>query len=337
MNEPENTPMEAVPSPAFKNRSTGLTVFGILTIMLGCAASLMVLLMLAATAMNAKNPNVPPTPVSSVVFVASMYAVLAVVLVWLGIGSMMARRWARALLLIYSWSWLVMGIIVAITMGFFLPHTFANLPAQPGQPALPPEAVTIMTIVMMVFSSIFFVLLPAIWVFFYRSPHVKATCEMRDPVQRWTDACPLPVLALCLWLSFGVPCMLLMPVLYHGVVPFFGVLLTGVPGSLYYMAAAALWAYCAWRLYKLDVRGWWLILIAMLLYTVSSVMTFARHDVVEMYHAMGYTQAQIDQVQKAGVFTGNSMIWMMLIFMVPFLGYILFVKKFLPGGKIAQS
>jgi hypothetical protein len=268
--------------------------------------------------------------------VVLVYGGLAVALVWLGIGSIMARRWARALLLIFSWTWLVSGILMIPMMGFAMPKAFANLPATAGQPTMPPGAIAGMTIFILLVMSFFFVLLPAIWTFFYFSPHVKATCEMRDPVTRWTDACPLPVLALSLWLLVGVPVLLIMPVACHGVIPFFGTLLSGLPGSVICLAVAALWAYCAWRIYKMDVRGWWIILVAMFLYTVSSLMTFMRHDVVEMYQLMGYPQAQIDQIQKTGMFTGNSMMWMMLFFMVPFLGFILFVKKYLPGGKVAQ-
>lgn len=333
MNEssPEDTSIPAAPSPDFKDRSAGLTIFGVLTILLGCAAGLIALLMLAVTIFRPPNANVPPPSFSSIVYVVSLYGGLAVVLIWLGIGSFMARRWARALLLIFSVSWLVIGMVTTIGMVFFLPKTFANLPATPGQAALPPGAIAGMVVGVTLFLGFFFVLLPAVWTFFYASRHVKTTCEMRDPVTRWTDACPLPVLALCLWLWFAVPFTLLMPVLYHGVIPFFGMLLSGLPGSLYCLLVAALYAYCAWRLYKLDVCGWWLTLIAMLLYAVSGLITFARHDMAEMYQLMGYPQAQIDQIQKMGMFTGNSMIWMMLFCTVPFLGYILFVKKYFPA------
>jgi hypothetical protein len=219
---------------------------------------------------------------------------------------------------------------MVIAMPFFMSKTFANLPANPnGQPAMPPGAITGMVIGMTLFFGFFFVLLPAVWIFFYNSRHVKATCETRDPVTRWTDACPLPVLALSLWLLFAVPMLLLMPVMGHSVIPFFGMLLSGLPGSLMCLAVAALWAWCAWLLYKLDVRGWWLILIAIVAYTVSALVTFSRHSMLEMYQLMGYPQAQIDQIQKMGLFTGNSMAWWTVIFMVPFLGYLLFVKKYL--------
>ena len=66
MNEPysENTPLEAASAPDFKNRSTGLTVFGILTILMGCVAGLMTLMMLAVTVAGVKSPNASPTPAS---------------------------------------------------------------------------------------------------------------------------------------------------------------------------------------------------------------------------------------------------------------------------------
>ena len=160
---------------------------------------------------------------------------------------------------------------------------------------------------------------------------------MRNPVTSWTDACPLPVLALSLWLFISAPMMLMMPFICRGVAPFFGMFLSGLPGSLLYVAMGALWAYCAWGLYKMDVRGWWIILIASLLFTVSATMTYTRHDVLEMYHLMGYPQAEINQMQKMGMFTGHNMTWMTLGGMVPFLGFILFVKKYLPGGKVAQA
>jgi hypothetical protein len=216
-------------------------------------------------------------------------------------------------------------------MGFVMPKAFANLPANAanGRPAMPPGAIPGIMVFMFLFLGVFFILLPAIWSFFYKSRHVKATCEARDPVIRWTDACPLPVLGLCLWLLVSVPMMLGMSFMYHGVFPFFGMFLSGLPGSLVYVLAAALWAYCAYLLYKLEVRGWWLTLAAMVVYLVSSGLTFARHDITEWYQLMGYPQAQIDQIQKMGLV--NHMEWTMLLFAVPFVGYLLFVKQYLRG------
>ena len=224
-----------------------------------------------------------------------------------------------------------MGVFVLVMMAFLLPKIMANLSASgtPDRPAMPPGAMVAAMVTMFMMLGVFFVILPAVWTFFYNSRHVKATCEARDPVTRWTDACPLPVLGFSLWLLFAVPMMLLLPVVGHGVMPFFGTFLTGVPGTLLCLAVAVLWSLAAWRLYKLDGRGWWLILIAMCVLMVSSVMTFARHDILEMYHLMNYPEAQIEQMQKSGLLTGNRMCWLMTFSVLPFLGYLLFIRKFL--------
>jgi hypothetical protein len=332
---PAIPPTEAGALPAFKDRSTGLLIFGILTILLGCLCGLLALVMLGGQAAAARATHTAAAPVSAFLPALLVYGVLAVALIWLGIGSIMARRWARALLLIFSWSWLVMGVFMTAVMPFVMAKVMANLPAntQNGQAEMPPAAIAGMIVFLVLFSGVFFVVVPAVWVFFYKSRHVKATCETRDPVPRWTDACPLPVLAACMWLLFSAPMMLVVPLMGHGVMPFFGMYLTGLPGTFLCLALAALWAYAARLLYKLDVRGWWLFLIVTVLSMVSAMLTYAQHDMVEMYQLMGYPQAQIEQIQKTGLLTGHRMEWLMSLCMLPFLGYILFIKKYLRGKQ----
>jgi len=332
MNEsnPEAVPVESTPSPSYKNRSTGLTIFGILTLLLGGLCGLLILVMLAGQ-MAIARMNPPQANFATILPVIVLYGGLAVALVWLGIGSILARRWARALLLIFSWSWLVGGLIASVSMAFVMPQVLAQQSAAggtPDHPAMPAAAVGAVMVFMFLFLGVFFVLSPLIWIFFYKSPNVKATCEARDPKTRWTDACPLPVLALCLWLLFGVPMLVLMPIAGHGVMPFFGMFLTGLSGSLLCLAMAALWVYAAWLLYQLDARGWWLILIAFLIIMASVLVTYARHDMIEVYRLMGYPEAQIEQIQKTGLLTGHRMNWLTLFFMLPFLGYIFFIKKY---------
>ena len=317
------------PSVGYKNRSTGLIIFGILTILLGCVCALLVPLMIFAQTMATKATGAPPN-FSTILPGVFLYGILAVALIWLGIGSIKARRWARALLLIYSWSWLIMGIVMVVVMAFWLPKIFGNIPSTgtPGHPALPSAAIRMMMLSMMVIYAVIFVILPGMWTFFYGSRHVKATCEARDPVLRWTDACPLPVLACSLWLIFCAPMMLITPLTGHAVMPFFGTFLAGMPGALLYLAGAAVLSYGAWALYKLDRRGWWLIFIALCLFSISNILTYARHDVTELYRLMDYPEAQIKLIQNSGIFTGNHMMWFMLFSTLPFMGYLIFIKRF---------
>jgi hypothetical protein len=335
MNEPfpAAAPVDPTLTP-YRDRSTGLTVFGSLTILLGCLAFLLILVMMAgmlaaARATNTQTPH-SPVPVTAMLPAIMVYGVVGVSLVWLGIGSILARRWARALLLIFSWGWLFMGLFAMIGMLFFVPKLIASASGAPAtHHGLPSSTIIGVMVFMFLFLGVFFIIVPAVWIFFYNSRHVKATCEARNPLTGWTDACPLPVLALCLWLLFTVPMMLLMPVIGHGVMPFFGMFLSGAAGTVFCLVFSVLWAYAAWLLYKMDVRGWWLIMIAMLVFMMSSVLTYAQYDMTEIYQRMGYPQSQIDLMRKSGLLAGHRMNWFIMLSMVPFFGYLLFVKKYL--------
>lgn len=321
------------PAVGYKDRSTGLTVFGIMTLLLGALCALLVPLMFFGQMMAGKSSGASAN-FQTMIPGAVLYSVLAVALIWLGIGSIKARRWARALLLIFSWSWLIIGVIALAFMVIMLPQfTTAMQSAQPaGQPELPEAAKTMVMIFSLVFMSVIYLVLPAVWVFFYRSPHVKATCEARDPVPRWTDACPLPVLALSVWLAWSAPMMLMMPLAYHSVLPFFGVFLSGMPGTLGLLVLAFIWAWCARALYRLDGRGWWLLVLSFCAFTVSHVMTYSKHDVMELYVLMGYPEEMIEQMKKFAFITSDWMVWGAVAFVVPFLGYMLYVKKFFRKG-----
>jgi len=329
---PESAPVEPAALP-YKDRSFGLSIFGLLTILLGCLTGLLVVLMLMGVIAAARNTRGPHVNLSAFLPAMLVYGILAVALIWLGIGSVMARRWARALLLIFSWSWLALGGFMMIVMAFMIPKMLAAISragatGRQPHPAPPPMGM-VMLVIFLVFGFLF-VLLPALWTFFYNSRHVTATCETRDPMACWTDACPLPVLGLCLWLLFSVPWMLFMPITGHAVIPFFGMFLSGFPGALIYLAIAALWGYAAWLLYQMDPIGWWLILFALVLFIVSSLLTYELQDAAEMYQRMGYPLEQIRVMQRLGLLAGNRMNWISLFSMLPFLGYLLYIKKYLP-------
>ena len=61
----------------------------------------------------------------------------------------------------------------------------------------------------------------------------------------------------------------------------------------------------------------------------STLLTYAHHDILEMYRLMDMPQAQIDQVQTFGFLQGNGMLWMMSLCILLFLGYLFFIKRYL--------
>jgi hypothetical protein len=313
------------PGPDFKDRRTGLVVFGILAIFIGCICVLFVPLMFLGQALSARTAGEPPD-YRMVLPSVMAYAVMAVGFVWLGVGSIMARRWARALLLVLAWMWLLLGVFTVGLMAAFLPGMIAASPTG-GQP-MPGSVRVVITVFVLAFIGVVFAGLPGTFILFYRSRHVKATCEARDPMPRWTDACPLPVLALSLALAFTPLSLVTMLVGYNSVVPFFGRLLTGAPAAALLVLLTAAWGYGAWATYKLKPLGWWIVTVAFVIFSVSAVLTFARVDVVDVYQAMGYSARDVQLMRGVAFIHGQTFAVMMTAIMAPFIGYLFWMKRY---------
>ncbi len=323
-------------APTFKDRRTVLIVFGIVEILLGALAALLIPLMILGQVLAAHTPEpMPQQSLRQLIPAVFIYAVVAAVLIALGIGSCKTRRWAQALSLITGWSWLVIGLLTIVMMMVVLPDILkaANPQSQPV-----PDAARLMIMVFAIlFMSIFFVVIPGVLVLIYSSRHVRATCEARDPTPHWTDACPLPVLGLGLWLAFGALIMLTLPLSTNSVLPLFGKLLSGVGGSLACVVLAAVFGYCAWAIYRLKAIGWWIALITVCIMSVSAWMTFTRIDLPEMYRVMGYSEQQIEMMKQFSFMQWSRMAYFSVSGAVLMLGFLLFVKRHFRTSGQAKS
>jgi len=248
-----------------------------------------------------------------------------VTFIWLGIGSILCRRWARALLLISGWFWSAIGLTTMINMIFMMPTLIAN---QPEFEKIPPTLRTIITLSSAVFESIIYVIIPAAIAFFYKSPHVKATCEARDRVTRWTDACPLPVLSLTVFTIFSALMMAIMIPSFNGLVPFFGIYITGLPAVVIMLTMTVIYIFASRACYKLQLRGWWAAVIAYGLSTISCSITFAFSGVFRMYELMGLPASQLAILKEMNA-TQTPIMWLgIVLFTLPLLACIVFTKRY---------
>jgi len=315
----------------FKDRRTGLIVFGILEILLGGLVALMIPLMTFGRIMAAQVSH-EPSPLRQIMPGVVVYGIFAAVLIGLGLGSCKARRWARALSLIVAWSWLATGVIAMGVIAFFLPSILKGVTQPQGQ-ALPQSTMLVVMLVSMLFMGILFVVVPGILVFFYQSRNVRATCEAHDRLPCWTDTCPLPILALSLWLGFGALTMLTLPLYTNVILPLFGRLLSGIVGSLCCMGLAALWAYSAWAIFRLRVVGWWLVLTSLAVMVASAWLTYTQIDPLEIYRVMGYPEKQIEMMKQSSFIQVHSQAYFSAAAAIPMFGFLLFVKRyFRPSG-----
>lgn len=315
--------MEAPPSVVgHRDRSTALIVFGIFEIGLGALCLLLIVLVFGVAVMAAAAPHHQANP-RALLPAMGVYLGGAAVCITLGIGSILARRWARALWVCLSAVALCVGALGTPLIWYVLGRI--QPPGLPeGQAAF---AMGIARVAATVALLIGFVLIPCALLLFYLSPHVKRTCELKDPKERWTDRCPLPVLALSLYAVF-LGLGQLWALAMHGAFPMFGRIITGPAGGAAVLAVAAAWLYAARGLYRLERSGWWAALVVVLLMGVANTATLLHEDWSSALSKMGLgadTAAASVQMDRLPVTK-----WMGLITLAPLVAWLLAVRGYFP-------
>ncbi len=252
---------------AHRDRSTGLVVFGVLEILLGLLCALLIPLSLLAWWVSAGS-----TSFGSTFPVLVIYAATAAGFIWLGIGSIRARRWARDLTLAFSRIWLVTGVCSVLVIAFMLPGILGGLGAAEG---MPPEALFVASAVIFVVLGLIYVLLPAAFVLFYRSPDVAATCRARDPATQFTDRVPPRILTLAVVWGLGSISVLAMPA-YGWAIPFFGLMLSGAAGAALWMVVLVVCGVLAWGTCRGHLWAWWGAMAATVVAAASTILTSLR-------------------------------------------------------------
>jgi hypothetical protein len=311
-------------STGFRDRKGWLVFFGIVEIVMGLVCLLLLGVMLLAFLFTSNSAaGAAAIPLKGLIGALFMYGVLGAFFITMGIGSILARRWARAIMLMVSALWLAFGAISLITMFSLLPQILSNPAMNVEQ--VQSGAVAVIKGVLVVFSIVFFVILPGIFFLFYRSPNVKATCEQRDPKPRWTDR-SLPVLSLSL--VSGSMALGMVITMFINVVPFFGIVLTGIPAMIYEVTFGAVAAWGAWHLFYQRMRGWLAIVVLSLLGMLSWVVTLLRGDPLEMYRAYGIPQEQLQQMAAINELQNSPAYWLAIfVSALVWFGYLWFVRK----------
>lgn len=305
----------------FKDRKGWLVFFGIVEIIIGVVCLLFLgAMLLASSKVAARTASMPLQGLISAMF---MYGLSALFFIVIGIGSILARRWARAIMVMVSALWFVFGTVGIIMMFSLLPRIFSG-PAMNGE-QLQPGIVVVVKAIIVVISVVLFFIVPGVLFLFYRSPNVKATCEKRDTKRRWTDR---PLLVLSLSLVSGFIALSMAVTLFSNVVPFFGIILTGIPAMIYKVTFGAVAAWSAWHLYHQRMLGWLAIMGLSVLGLLSWAVTVMRGGLLEMYRVSGMTQEQLQQMSAVNELQNSPTYWLALfVSAVVWFGYLWLVRK----------
>ncbi len=315
----------------YHDRGSGLAVFGVIQIVLGLLAALMVPLVALGAFLTRFTPGASMRPAQYISGMAT-YGMIAAVLLTLGIGSVQTKRWARALTLVISWYWLITGVLITALMTAVLPVTVRTvLHAQQNavgeSPALSAPVMAVILTVIIVLAALFLIVVPIAFVVFYGRNDVAETCYHRDPIERWTDRVPLPVL--------GASVVLVAQALYllsagfaAPMFPFFGRYLTGAPAVAWFLAFAVLDAYLALAFLRVKAAAWWIATVAAPVRLLSMAITFGRADLMRAYAKLGWSDAQMQVLSSSPFFRSHVFLWWSLVSSVLFFGYLLWLKRY---------
>ena len=271
-------------------------------------------------ASHTNQPGMPVLRPSQMAASLSIYLIAGVMLLTLGVGSMLARRWARDLSLIASWMWLILGISTAATMIWILPRFMAQSP--PDQTGSVGVVMTCMAIA----AGLLGIVVPAALILFYRSPHVRATCIALDPHARWTERVALPLLALSLWMAAAG--VMLASMSFYAVLPLGATILTGPVAIAVYIALGIINLYVAWGLYRQSRAAWFTGIAYTIVTAIYAAVVFPRIDYDKLSEAMNFPRTRVVSdftgIYRSPVFAGYLAVFWVLI-----LGYFVYVYRYL--------
>lgn len=318
-------PARTAPQPEHKDRRGGLVLGGAVLILVGAGCAV-----LAPSGFLGAVLNQPGQSWRSSLGIASICLALAASLVWLGIGSILVRRWARTLILMLAWTWLITGIVHTALTAFLLPAMtkWMLLGADYGSDV--EHLYPIVIGVVLVMMGTLLVALPGALILFYGSKHVRATVEARDPRLSWTERRPQPVVLLSVTHAVLAYLLVVIGLMYRFTVPLFGMLATDWSGAGVVLASTAVSVYLAVALYERRPSAWWIATGLAAVWTVSAVMTFLRVPVGAYYVAAGMPPETLQLLAAMGDLT-----WVTVSSIVAisgaYVGYLVYAKRFYRG------
>jgi hypothetical protein len=327
----------AVPSP-YKSRRGWLIAFGIIEILIGCLFLLVILLFVITLVRRTAYP-MPSSQMSLaglMVFIVVQYGLLAGVFFAGGIGSIRCKNWARILMLVVSGLWLVFGLVTTLVLAFILPTVLQEYPSN-----LPPAVLHAVEVGVIAVETVLMALLPALFLFFYSRPSVRATCLTPKGAQVTTPESgvatvprlPIPLVILVVWQGFAA--LSFLAVLFMPAVIVFGVVLRGTAAYLVFLAHSILCGYAAWAIFRKKLIGWQIALFTTSFWAVSWLVgTVRRPNLLQLLREMGLSNEALRFYEQFPHFL--PLFWMVsIVVLIGFLLFLFYTRKFFPTEERA--
>jgi hypothetical protein len=175
--------------------------------------------------------------------------------------------------------------------------------------------------------GLLYVVLPGLFVLFYRSPHVAATCRVRHPDPQWIDDCPQKLLTLMAVWMLGAVSVLLMPA-YDFIFPLFGIVLTGAGGAVLWVLVLAACVVLAVGTCRRAPWAWWSGVLLTIAAAISSSLVALRYDLAEITTLMNLPEEQVSLIAALGLPDGWPMALITALVWGTFVAYLMTLRRF---------
>jgi len=316
--------------PCHKNRRVWLSVIGVVEIAIGCLMLLSIVAMQRAPVPPEESGlQLPVSPVAMKFVTTIVNGSIALLFLAIGVGSIQCRNWARLAMLGLSGFWLVSGLFTTLILSLMTPTIQQQTDA-------PPEVVQTVFGLSLALELFAFVLMPTVFLIFYSSKSVKATCLAMTPQTAARTAgfnVPAPLIALAV--SEGLGGFAILSFMIVPATAVFGVVVHGLPAFLVLLAFSLASGFAAVLIVYRKFSGWVLALVKNAVAMVSWVITVAGRDVNQFYRELGVNERQLPGLQSFPQM--QSLTWYLSVpAMVAYVIYIWYAKKYFPRESWAS-
>jgi len=353
---------EGLPPVLEKNRRGALIGFGVGSLIIGAVAGCGTVGMLFTFLMMFRmSGSLPQFPMLEFAVALCSYASAATLFIWVGVDSIRCKRWVRPVVIAVGWitvAWLGLGLAFMLatlkdqralmgnmaTTPATLPVTTPATTQATTQVSTAVSATTTTSTVTFTASSMgeafvtycvmlgvifLFLLVAALYTWFYSKEDVRQTLAAYDPGPSWTERCPVPVFVACT----GLLLFALGTVLTSAtqVVPFFGVYVDGPLAALVDLAAVGLMLVAMVQMYRMKKSGPTLAAVVVGLGFLSAVITFWRLGMVEFYRRGQASPDELEQLAKSSTMTGAMPIAFVIVSGMLCVGYLVWVRRYFRG------
>jgi hypothetical protein len=225
------------------------------------------------------------------------YYLIAVVFLPLGYGHLTRRGWALTLGEALLWCWVVVGVPLLV---FFVLVLLQAKPLSVG--VLPLLGLS---------CFLLYPLIPAGLLYFYRRADVRGAFESRDPDRSALEAIPQAVLVQGILLAFFALVHHL-PLLFNGLVPFFGTFLAAHDGFLISGFVIPSLALLSVGVFARKAWAWWGSILYLLLVGTSSVLTLSRVSFKDMITRADLPTLELQALQNVPLENTHVLIVIMM-------------------------